>query len=83
MPAASVPTRRPAAPKLELVPAPRGGMGLAANCPVQKDSLAKAVPGAVIVTTLMAVTLSMDTAYARLAGQVHAASCPALPASGG
>lgn len=82
MPAASVPMRQRAAPKLEPVPAPLGGMGPTASSPVQRGSLVKAVPVAVTVTTLMAVTLFMGTASAKLAGQVPAATCPALRASG-
>lgn len=82
MPAASVPMRQPAAPKLEPVPAPLGGTGSTASSPVQRGSLVKAVPIAVTVTTLMTVTLFTDTASARLAGQVPAATCPALRASG-
>lgn len=82
MPAASVPTRQPAAPKLEPVPARLGGTGPTASSPVQRGSLVKVVPVAVTVTTLMAVTLFMDTASARLAGQVLDATCPALRASG-
>lgn len=82
MPAASVPTRQPAAPKLEPVPAPLGGTGSTASSPVQRGSLVKAVPITVTVTTLKAATLFMDSASARLAGQVPAATCPALRASG-
>ncbi|XP_073077275.1 platelet endothelial aggregation receptor 1 isoform X3 [Manis javanica] len=80
--AASVPMRQPAAHKREPVPAPLGGMGLTASSPARTGSLVKAVPVAVTVTTLMAVTLFMDTASARLAGQAPAATCPALRVSG-
>lgn len=82
MPAASVPTRQPAVPKLEPVPAHLGGTGPTASSPARRDSLAKAVPVAVTVSTLMAVTLFMDSASARPAGWVPAATCPALRASG-
>lgn len=83
MPAASVPMKQPAAPKLEPVPAPLDGMGFTASSPARRGSLVKAVPVAVTVTTLMAATLFMGTASARLAGQEPAATCPALRASGG
>ncbi|KAK1329203.1 hypothetical protein QTO34_011383 [Cnephaeus nilssonii] len=74
MPAASVPMRQPAAPKPEPVPAPLGGTGSTASSPVRRGSLVKAVPIAVTVTTLRAVTLFMDSASARLAGQVSTLS---------
>lgn len=82
MPVANVPTREPAAPKLEPVPAPLGGMGPTVSYPARKGSLAKVVLAAVTVTTLMVVTLPTDTASARQAGQVPTATCPALRASG-
>lgn len=82
MPVASVPMKESAAPKLEPVPAPLGGMGPIASYLARRGSLAKIVLTAVIVTTLMAVTLLMDIASARLAGQAHIVTCPALRVSG-
>ncbi|KAL0590648.1 Platelet endothelial aggregation receptor 1 [Plecturocebus cupreus] len=70
MPAASVPMRESAAPKLEPVPAPLGGMGPAASCPARRGNLEKVVPVTVTVTTLMAVTRFMDAVSVRLAGWV-------------
>lgn len=75
MPVASVPMRESAAPKLEPVPVPLGGMELTASFPVQQDSSVKAVPVSVTVTTLMAVTLFMDAADVRLAGWACGATC--------
>lgn len=80
--AVSVPMGQPAAPKLELVLVPLGGTGPTASSPARRGSLVKAVPVTVTVTILMAVTLFMDVAIARLAGRVPAATCPALRASG-
>lgn len=82
MPVASVSIRQPAAPKLELVPAPLGGMGFIASFLARRDSLVKAVPGIVTANTPMAVTLFMDTASARLDGWVSVATSPAMRASG-
>lgn len=82
MPVASVPTMESAAPKLEPVLAPLGGMVLTASFPARRDSLVKAVPVSVTVTTLMAVTLFMDSADVRLVGWAHAATCLARRAFG-
>lgn len=82
MPVASVPMRESAAPKLGPVLAPLGGMELTASFPARRGSLVKVVPVSVTVTTLMAVTLFMDSADVRLAGWVHAATCLAQRAFG-
>lgn len=82
MPVASVPTRESAAPKLEPVLAPLGGVGFTANFRARRDSLVKVVPVSVTVTTPMAVTLFMDTADVRLAGWAHVATCLAQRAFG-
>lgn len=82
MPVASVPTTESAAPKPEPVLAPLGGMALTASFPARRDSLVKAAPVSVTVTTLMAVTLFVDSADVRLAGWAHAATCLARRAFG-
>lgn len=82
MPVASVPMRESAAPKLEPVPARQGGTEPTASFPAQRDSLVTGVPVSATVTTLMAVTLLVDSAGVRLAGRAHAATCLAHRASG-
>lgn len=75
MPVASVPMRESAAPKLEPVLVPLGGMELIVSFPARRDSLVKVVPVSVTVTTLMAATLFLDTADVRLAGWAHTVTC--------
>lgn len=83
IPVVSVPMRESAVPRLELVLVLLGGMELIASFPARKGSSVTGVPVSVTVTTLMAVTLFMDTADVRLAGWAHAATCLAQRAFGG
>ncbi|KAK2084462.1 hypothetical protein P7K49_037495 [Saguinus oedipus] len=86
MPAASVPMRESAAPKLEPVPAPLGGMGPTASCPARRGNLEQVVPVTVTVTTLIAVTRFMDAVSVRLAGwpvSLAATANAVCPASAG